>query len=216
MTLVDCSVILADDHPFLLKGLAEYLKDLGYTVDGVAKNGLEAEKLLNIKQSNIAILDIDMPGLTGLELAKIGAEKWQNTRFIILTYHKEQEIVAQAKKFNISGYILKEDAMLELNNCINCVLRGEFFLSAKIAHLDLNDAESTLSALYGLTPSENKILKFIADGMSSEHISNYLGISKRTVEKHRSNIVDKLQLTNHPFALKEWAIENKKLIELSN
>jgi DNA-binding NarL/FixJ family response regulator len=205
-------IVIADDHPLLLEGLYNQLQNLGYTNLTKAVNGTEALRLIQEQQTDIAILDIEMPYLDGLSIAKYCKEEGSTTKFIILSYHKEPEFIAKAKNLNISGYILKEDALTEIQNCITAILKGKQYYSKVFDTLDLGNTKNTLDLLENLSPSEFKILKLIAQSHTSKDISEQLFISERTVEKHRSNIIIKLNLKGKTNSLFEWAIENKGFI----
>lgn len=204
-------IVIADDHPLLLEGLYNQLFSLGYTELFKAIDGSEALKLIIEQKPDIAILDIEMPIMDGLSITKYCQEVSAETKFVILSYHKEAEFIARAKSLNISGYILKEDALTEIENCIAKILNGEAYYSSIFEKEDFRQVNSTLDLLENLSPSELKILKLIALSYSSKDISDQLFISERTVEKHRSNIINKLHLKGKTNGLLEWALENKHL-----
>ena len=117
----------------------------------------------------------------------------------------------QAKQLGISGYILKEDSTSEIIDCIEALSRGETYFS-KALRIEKSTGDDSLSLISGLTPSERKILRLVAQKKTTLEIAEMLFISDRTVEKHRSNIVNKLNLTGQSNSLTNWAIENKVLI----
>jgi len=205
-------IVIADDHPLLLEGLYNQLLNSGYTKLSKAINGTEALRLIQEQQADIAILDIEMPYLDGLSVAKHCKSEGSSTKFIILSYHKESEFIARAKSLNISGYILKEDALTEISTCISAILSGQEYYSTVFETLETGNAKTTLDLLENLSPSELKILKLIAQSNSSKEIAEQLFIAERTVEKHRSNIIIKLNLKGKTNRLFEWAIENKGFI----
>lgn len=205
-------IVIADDHPILLEGLYNQLVKLGYTDLFKAVNGSEALQLIMEESPDIAILDIEMPIMDGLSITKHCKEVDSNTKFIILSYHKEAEFIAKAKSLNISGYILKEDALTEIENCIRAILNGKEYYSKVFDTVDLKKVNSTRDLLQNLSPSELKILKLISQSCSSKEISDQLFISERTVEKHRSNIIIKLNLVGRSNILSEWAIENRNIL----
>jgi DNA-binding NarL/FixJ family response regulator len=195
-------IVIADDHPLLLEGLYNQLLNLGYTKLSKATNGTEALRLIQEQNVAIAILDIEMPYMDGLSVAKYCKTEGSTTKFIILSYHKEPEFIAKAKSLNISGYILKEDALSEIATCISAILSGQEYYSKVFEALGAGNAKTTLDLLENLSPSELKILKMIAQSNSSKEIAEQLFIAERTVEKHRSNIIIKLNLkgkTNRLF-----------------
>lgn len=204
-------IVLADDHAFLLQGLADHLASKEFNVVGQALDGTQALQLIMDEAPDIAILDIEMPYLSGLSIAEICKQKKLETKIILLSFHKEQEFVNQAKELGISGYVLKEDAISEIVLCINELMLGNsYFSKALITKIDPED--DSLIGVSSLTPSEKKILKLIAEKNSTQEIADMLHISERTVEKHRSNIVGKLSLSGQSNSLTNWAIEYKSLL----
>ncbi|EDM45601.1 two component transcriptional regulator, LuxR family protein [unidentified eubacterium SCB49] len=201
------TIITADDHPLLLKGLNDLLLEKNYNLIGSANDGQEAFNLILEKKPNIAILDIQMPFMNGIEVAKKCSEQAPNTKVIFITLYKEKELYDKANNLNIFGYILKEFALEEIETCLNIVARGEQYYSPKIQKL-LGVTHGKNDILDVLTPSERKILKLIATDKTNKEIASLLFISHRTVEKHRSNIILKLQLEPKTNSLLIWAKEN--------
>ncbi|GHC42765.1 response regulator [Ulvibacter litoralis] len=201
------SIITADDHPLLLKGLNDFLLEKKYNVIGSGNNGREAYNLITKMDPDIAILDIQMPYMSGLEIAKNCKTNGLNTKIVLITLHKERDLYQKAQDLNIFGYILKEFALEEIENCINTVSSGEHYYSPKIMELLADDIPED-SALTDLTPSEKKILKLIAKDKTNKEIASLLFISYRTVEKHRSNIINKLKLEPKTNSLLIWAKEH--------
>ncbi|NAS12254.1 response regulator [Poritiphilus flavus] len=208
----DVSIIIADDHPILLKGLYEELVSNDYNVIGRAADGMNALELLLKLRPDIAFLDIDMPFLSGFDVIKMARDKGVNTRFIVLSFHKEASYINRAKTLQISGYLLKEDSFFEIARCIEAVISGNTYFSSSFDHHSLDQANEELRSLQLLTPSELRILKLVARQISNNNIAEELGISVRTIEKHRSNIISKLNLKGGPNALTNWALTNKKII----
>jgi len=208
----DTKLLLADDHPLLLKGLAEYLQEHGFHHVALAKDGRDAKQKILDFQPDAAILDIDMPYMTGIELAKWCQSQQLSTKIILLTYLKDPAFILEAKENNISGYVIKDDAMTELIRCIRVVLKGDRYFSLKLKAIDINDFSDMRTLLKSLTRSEMKILKLIDQGLSSRDISERLDVATRTVEKHRSNIIFKLGIQGQSNALNQWLLEHKSLI----
>ncbi len=206
------TIVIADDHPMLMKGLFEQLVANGYDVIGQATNGMEALEIVLSKKPTLALLDIDMPMLSGFEVIKIAKEKKSKTKFIMLSFHKEAEYITQARALNIDGYLLKEDSFFEIQRCIQGVLKGETYFSSSFQQQDLNSANMELRKISFLTASEKTILKLVAKQYSTQMIADNLNVSSRTVEKHRSNIISKLEIERETNSLTNWAIANKKII----
>lgn len=209
--LDELRVVIADDHAFLLQGLSDHLISKGIDVVGQAQDGTQALKLITDLEPDIAILDIEMPYLSGFAIAEICKQKAMLTKVVILSFHKEPDFIHQAQRLGISGYILKEDASNEIYQCIEAIVRGENYFSKKLTG-QLENQEDRLGLVGKLTPSERKILRLVAQKLSTQEIADQLFISERTVEKHRSNIVGKLGLSGQSNSLTEWALENKIIL----
>lgn len=206
------SLLVADDHPMLLKGLTDELENYNYKVVASVLNGAQAlDKIIALKPT-IALLDIEMPLLTGFEVIQKCIEKKLNTKFIILTSHKEKGFVLKAKKLNIQGYIMKDEPFVEVHNCVQNVANGKSYFSSEFSLVLDDEISPQLQKMKYLTPSERTIVRLVAQGLLSKGISQQLSISVRTVEKHRSNIITKLELSPNMDALSNWAKQNKELI----
>lgn len=205
------NILIADDHPLLLRGLEEFLKERKYNIINTHSDGLSAYNAIIRDKPDIAILDIEMPNLTGVDIAKNCKRHQIDTKIILITLHKEKKLFEDAVKYNIHGYLLKEFALTEIEACIASVSRGEPYFSEKIYKRFTNVSEHN-SHIEKLTPSEVKILKRIAEEMTSTEIADLLSISVRTVEKHRANIIRKLTLEQKPNALLIWSQKNKQLL----
>lgn len=208
----DFSIVIADDHPMLLRGLLDELTANGYRVAGHAANGTQAlEQILNLNP-DIALVDIDMPILSGFEVVKMAKEKGVKTKFIMFSYHREPEFIIQAKSLQIDGYLLKEDSFAEIEKCMNAVMSGNEYFSTAFNTEQLSNASNEIKKLNWLTPSEITILKCVAQQKTNAEISDLLHISIRTVEKHRSNIIAKIWNDGPPKSLTAWAITHKDFI----
>ena len=210
--LTKLSVVIADDHPMLLQGLKNTLISGGVKVMAAASDGTTALQAIQDHVPDLAILDIEMPYLTGFAIAEECRNRGLKTKFIILSYHKEAAFIAQAQNSGVSGYLLKEDTSLEIFNCILAVMDGRAYYSQSLVNKELNFANENLKRLASLSPSEKKILKMIATQLSSQEIANKLHVSERTIEKHRSNIISKLNLSGQANSLSLWSLENKSII----
>lgn len=206
------TIVIADDHPMILKGLYEELKANNYAVLAQASNGEKALEAILLHKPKLALLDIDMPGLSGFEVIKKAKEKGVNTRYIVLSFHKEAEYVAQAKALDIKGYLLKEDTFDDVEKCIQTVLNDEDCFSHSFEKDALKNVSGELQRLKDLTPSETVILKLVAQQVNTNDIAETLFVSTRTIEKHRSNIIGKLLIEGGTNALTNWALTNKSLI----
>ncbi|MGB3607535.1 MAG: response regulator transcription factor [Psychroserpens sp.] len=204
------SIIIADDHPLILKGLNDFLLEKKYNVIASAKNGKEAITLIKAHQPDIAILDIQMPMLSGLQVAEQCKEAQLGTKIIIITFEKSEEIYRKAKTLGIYGYILKEFAIAELETCIANVLNERQYFSPEL--MQYLEIKETPEELKELTATEMKILKRIANNETGVMMAEAMHVSVRTVEKHKSNIIKKLNLNQKQNSLVIWVKENEDYI----
>ncbi len=205
------SILVADDHPMLLKGLIHELTEYGFDVLEGASNGAKALEIIDLQKPTIAILDINMPLLTGFEVIEKCKERGSLTRFIILTSYKEKEVILKAQKMGISGYLLKDESFYEIKSCIRSAMNDEFYASKVFNEVLNTEIYPELERIKYLTPSERTIVRLIAQEKSSKDISDLLAISIRTVQKHRSNIITKLDLPSASDALSLWISKNKEI-----
>lgn len=204
------SIIIADDHPLILKGLTDFLKEKEYNLIGSAINGKEAFDMIKSDSPEIAILDIQMPFLTGLEIAEKCKELNLPTKIILITFEKDETIYNQAKALEIYGYVLKEFALVEIENCIAAVLNGKSYFSPElIEYLEIIEPPKELELL---TPTEIEVLRLIALNKTAKEIGSILFISGRTVEKHKSHIIRKLDLESKGGSLALFAKENEEFL----
>ena len=208
--MIKPKIFIADDHPILVKGLEDLLVEKGYEVIGTATNGQAAMNFILKQTPDIAILDVEMPFLTGIEIAKAAMKNNIKTKIILITLHKEVELYLQAKKLNIYGYLLKEFAVEEIGKCIQSVSNNQPYFSEKIKDM-LGYTQESKDILKELTITEKRIAKLIAQHKSNKEIGHLLFISPRTVEKHRSNIINKLNIERKTGALSIWVQKNKHL-----
>ncbi|OUR94714.1 DNA-binding response regulator [Flavobacteriales bacterium 34_180_T64] len=204
------SIIIADDHPLILKGLNDFLLEKNYNVLASAVNGKEALQLIEDLQPDIAILDIQMPFLTGLEIAKKCQDEKYATKIVFITFEKDETLYFKAKALNTYGYVLKEFALTEIENCISSVLNNTPYFSPElIAHLNHIETPKELELL---TPTERDVLKLIAQNLTAKEIGEHMFISGRTVEKHKSHIIKKLNIEPIQNSLLIWVKENQEFL----
>ena len=206
------TIVLADDHPIMLKGIKQELELAGYSIIATADNGASALDSIILNQPDIALLDIEMPILNGFEVIKHCKSQDIKTRFIVMTYHKQKGFVVQAKKVGVQGYLLKEDSIEEIENCINMVMDGETYFSSSFQENFENSVEKELKKISLLTPSERTIIRLISQGKNSTEIGTILSVSNRTIQKHRANIIAKLELEPISDAITKWTENYKEII----
>ena len=190
-------VLLADDHTLVRKGIRAVLAALpGIDVVAETADGREALALIEKHRPDLAVLDVTMPELNGLEVAVRVPKSSPGTKVLILSMHAGEAYVAQALRAGIAGYLLKDSADDELPLAIRAVSRGEVFLSPKIStqlvERFLQSGSAQPDALAGLTTRQREILQLVAEGKSSKEIAVILDLSIKTVESHRGQIMERL------------------------
>ncbi|MBN1446491.1 MAG: response regulator transcription factor [Bacteroidetes bacterium] len=212
------SLIFADDHPIVRKGLREILEeDKLFRIVGECENGTEALECIRMHRPDVAILDIDMPEMTGLDVAAVVHRDRIETAMLFLTITDSVEMFNRAMEYGVTGYILKDAAVDDLVRGIRRVLRGEFFFSSALASRALMEQRGTAltpvlpSRFSELTPTERTILRFIADDKTTQEIADLLSISIRTVDSHRLHITQKLDL-HGSYALVRFALQNSNIL----
>jgi DNA-binding NarL/FixJ family response regulator len=204
------SIIIADDHPLILKGLKDFLLEKEYNVIASAKNGKEAFTLIKAYQPEIAILDIQMPYLTGLQVANKCKEAGLSTKIIIITFEKSEEIYNEAKSLGIFGYILKEFAIEEVEHCIDNVLQEKSYFSPEL--IEYLEIKQTPDELKLLTDTEMRVLELTSKNKTAKEIGDIIGCSNRTVEKHKSHIRSKLKLSSNANSIAIYAKEQEEYL----
>jgi DNA-binding NarL/FixJ family response regulator len=203
------NIVIADDHPLMLRGLKDFLTSKGFNIVGVSEDGNSAYNLIVKLKPEIAILDIRMPHKSGLEIAEDCKKNNIDTKIILITFDKEEEIFQKAKEFNVYGYILKEFAIEEIEICIKNVLQGKPYFSEELKDF-LVSTKPNLGIIETLTKTERKILSLVAKNNTSQEIADELSVSIKTIHKHRSHIIAKLDLDNKPSSLLIWANLHKE------
>jgi DNA-binding NarL/FixJ family response regulator len=186
-------ILLADDHLVLLTGMKALLQREGYEVVGEAGDGREAVQMCETLQPQIAVLDITMPGLNGLDAAHKIRKLSPQTKIIILTMHKESPYVLEALEAEVSGYVLKTQAAQDLLDAIKAVAANKVYLSPGISQIVV-DAYHSKNRSDGarLTLREREVLQLISEGHRTKQVATLLGISVKTAESHRGRIMRKL------------------------
>jgi DNA-binding NarL/FixJ family response regulator len=190
-------VLLADDHVLLRKGIRAVLASLpGIEVVAESGDGREALSLIERLRPDLALIDITIPGLNGLEVAIRAKSVSPGTKVLILSMHAGEAYVAQALRAGVAGYLLKEAADDDLPMAIKAVSRGDVYLSPKISRQVVERYVQSSSAapdpLAGLTTRQREILQLVAEGKSSKEIAVLLDLSVKTVESHRGQIMERL------------------------
>jgi DNA-binding NarL/FixJ family response regulator len=212
------TILIADDHPMFRRGLRDVIRsERTFYVIGEAGDGEEALAIIEREKPSIAVLDLDMPKKSGLEVTTYIIEKGLPVSVLILTMYNEEEMFNKALRLGVMGYILKDSAVLDIVKGIASVARGEYFFSASLTNhlIKTNHTSNNLidqhAGVDKLTSTERRILHLIADNKVTSEIADALYISPRTVEHHRAHICEKLGVTG-AYALVRFALQNKALL----
>jgi len=193
-------VLLAEDHTIVRKGLVSILdNEFGMEVIGEAEDGREAVKKAEALNPDIVVMDISMPKLNGLDATRQIKKNFPEVKVIILTMHMDDEYVFEVLHAGASGYIIKQAAPTELITAIHSVVKGDIYLSPKISKTVIQEflkqsVSGKTNAEPQLSEREREIVQLIAEGHPNREIGELLHISIKTVESHRSKIMDKLDL----------------------
>jgi DNA-binding NarL/FixJ family response regulator len=208
-------VLIVDDHPLFRGGLRQVIQnDPRFELVGEAGDGTAAWQSIQEKRPDVAVLDVNLPGLSGLEIARKIRDKKLLTRVIILTMFKEEDLINRALDFGVNGFVLKENAVEDILNAIVAAANGGHYLSPAVSGFLVRRRQraETLAAhkpgLDDLTKAECRVLKLVAEKKTSREIATELFISPRTVEAHRANICTKLDLRGS-HSLLQFALENR-------
>lgn len=203
------SILIADDHPIVLHGTQTLLENKGYRIAGTCSNGIEAYNQILSLQPAIAILDINMPGMNGIEVMEKLLVHKPRTRIILLTMQSESSVFNRAVALGAKGYLLKEFTMDEIEKCIRAVESGATYFSSQLTDkLTMGKQDGPITGMEQLSFAERKILQLVAQQKSTREIAGILFISEKTVESHRSHIIKKLNIPQTKNALLMWAIRN--------
>lgn len=208
-------IVIAEDHTILRAGLRALLAvQNGLEVIGEAGDGREAIRKVDTLQPDLLLIDLSMPKLNGIDAIREIKSQHPEIKIIVLTVHKSDEYIIAALRAGANGYMLKDASQNELLLAIDYVINGKTFLSPSIsdkvvdAFLNTDKKDKPATGLDNLTAREREILKLVAEGNTNKKIAEHLCISLKTVEKHRSNLMKKLDLRN-TAALTAYAIEKK-------
>jgi DNA-binding NarL/FixJ family response regulator len=197
--MTDARLLIADDHDIVRRGLRAVLEGQdGWTVCAEASNGREAVEMARRLNPDVAVLDITMPVLNGLEACRQILRTARRTEVLILTMHESEEVVREVLSAGASGYVLKSDAGHQLTSAVASLLRKERFFSSRVAALvvqgfDRGPArDGVTETRRPLTEREREIVRLLAEGSSTREAAAALGISIKTAEAHRANIMRKL------------------------
>jgi len=188
-------ILLADDHLIVRQGLKVLLEREGFTVVGEASDGREAVQLAQELSPDIALLDLTMPLLNGIDAGRAMIQASPKTKIVLLTMHTEDHYVLEALRAGIKGYILKTKAAEELVEAIQEVSRGKLYLTPGVSEAVVQAylAKTELPP-EPLSPREREVLQLVAEGKTTKEVAVVLGISVKTAESHRTRIMEKLDI----------------------
>jgi DNA-binding NarL/FixJ family response regulator len=206
-------ILIVEDHTLLRAGLSALLaRDADVEVVGEAENGRDAVRSVAVVAPDLVLMDLSMPGSNGIEAIHEIKRRYPSVRVLVLTLHKSDEYIQESLRAGADGYILKDASNDELRVAVRSVLNGKTYLSPDISskvvngYLGLGEGSGVASVWSTVTHRERQVLKLVAEGRSNRVIAEYLCLSVKTVEKHRSNLMRKLDLHN-ASALTAFAIE---------
>jgi DNA-binding NarL/FixJ family response regulator len=201
----EIEILIADDHPIVRQGLRQLIESrAGLKVVAEVSNGQEALDKLRQLKPQVVLLDVDMPGLDGFGVAQTLRDEGLNIKTIFLTVHREESFLNKALSVGARGYILKDSAMTDIVEGIRMVCEGKPFVSPAMVSYFFDNSRPLESSqgIESLTATERTVLKFIAEYKTTKEIASALFISPRTIDKHRANICQKLNLSGSHSLMK--------------
>jgi DNA-binding NarL/FixJ family response regulator len=209
------SVVIADDHPMFREGVKQALaNDPSLVLLGTASDGEQAAALISEHSPNVAVLDMNMPKKSGLQVLKELKSSGSSTAVLFLTMFDDEDILNEAMDLGVRGYILKESASIDIVNAVHAVREGQYYISPALTDKLLKRKEkkesfsSSHPQLTLLTEQERRIVKMIAESKSSREIAEELFLSQKTIDNYRYKISEKLNLSGS-YSLLKFALENK-------
>jgi DNA-binding NarL/FixJ family response regulator len=196
-------ILIGDDHALMLDGLSQLLETECELV-GTADNGVDLVAKAESLKPDVALVDISMPGLNGLDAARQIMEKSPNSKVLIVTMHSSETYVREALRAGVSGYVLKSSAAPELALAVRKVMQGETYIAPSVQH---KDRSANQDEPQGLTPRQREVLRLIAAGSTAKEVASELNISVRTAEFHKVSIMQKLGIRT-TAQLTRFAVEN--------
>jgi len=207
-------ILIADDHELIRKGIASTLEEVpGWTVVAQAQNGRQAVDLAQSLRPDIVVLDMTMPELNGLEATRQILANRTGERVLILTAHESEQLVREVLNAGAQGYVLKSDAGRALVSAVEALLDGRPFFTSKVARIVLDgflrspDNAPGSDPAQTLSPREREIVQLLAEGKSNKEVARALGITVKTAETHRGNIMRKMQFASLSDLIR-YAIRN--------
>jgi DNA-binding NarL/FixJ family response regulator len=193
------TIVVADDHKIVREGLVRLLEEReDFTVIGEASDGEEAVQMVLERQPDVVIMDIWMPRLGGIDATRRIGKKGSNAKILVLSMHESRSYVEEVLRAGAAGYIVKNAAPADLLQAIDAVCAGASYLSPSITQQVVDaiarPGDSSPTGVSALTDREREVLQLIAEGLSSKEIASMLGVSLKTIDSHRSNLMEKLDI----------------------
>jgi DNA-binding NarL/FixJ family response regulator len=211
-------VVIVDDHPLFRQGMRQLVESQSrFELVGEAGDGASALIMIEKLKPDVAVLDVSLPDVSGLELARKLQAKRHPTRIVILTMHNDEDTFNRAMDLGVRGFVLKDNAVQDIVSCLTAVAAGEPYLSPSISYylVHRRGRADKLAAkkpgLEDLTKAERRVLKLISEKKTSREIAAELFVSPRTIEAHRANISGKLALSGS-HSLLQFALENRSAL----
>ncbi len=197
------SVLIVDDHPLFREGIKSLIgRHAGFEVVGEAENGKQGIKKAKKLRPDLVIMDLSLPDQSGIDVTRRIRGMLPETRIMILSMHSKIDYITKAFQAGACGYVVKESAAERLVECLKSISKGDYFLDTSLSHKVVKnlmesgekEAKITDTGYKTLTPREQQITRLLAEGLSTKDIADQLFISPKTVENHRSNIMNKLDI----------------------
>ncbi len=211
----EITIVIADDHPIVRQGLRQTIEeDKRLRIVAEASDGESAVEAVETYSPAVTVLDVDMPVMNGFDVARAIRQKGLSTEIVFLTMHRDEEIFNQAIDLGARGFVLKDSALTDIIECIKTVAASEHYASHALTSFLVNRSRRAIElmekqpSIRDLTPTELQVLKLIAANLTTKEIGERLFVSPRTVEKHRENICQKLNLLGSHSLLK-FALSHK-------
>jgi two-component system, NarL family, response regulator DegU len=212
------TIVIADDHPMFRGGVRQALeRDVELKVVAEAGDGATALRLIQEHRPQAAVLDINMPKMSGLEVARALSKEKESPAIVLLTMFDDEEMLNEAMDLGVKAYLLKESASVDVSSAVHAVIEGRHYVSPSLTDKLLQRTKKRSEFTTGhpkvdtLNDTERKILKFISESKTSKEIADELFLSPKTVDNYRFKISEKLNL-HGSYSLLKFALENKKLL----